>query len=322
MSPRLPFIAVVLAAGPLAAAEHSTVITRAIHETSGVVWDMPEPLTAAQSQNRAVIRKWRVNAQETELIGQQLVGPFLPTATIKMTSLDFESAEPRTRVDQPFTLDVHLGGLLTEGDFPKSVRCVLLERRIASADSMALRTDQALLETNGSTVLRFPASSLTGGDPTTVGGTETFLIHALAGEKSTQGPIASTSIRVLPVASAEIRGISQGDVINRRAPKVQLILKDLYPKSTTSLVLHQGRQIDGNTGITVKSLATDRKDPLSTTIRVEDFSAHMTTNGTYTLALVSETVYGRELLCAPITFELQRPPRMNRPQSDARQAAR
>jgi hypothetical protein len=48
----------------------------------------------------------------------------------------------------------------------------------------------------------------------------------------------------------------------------------------------------------------------------------MTANGTYTLALVSETVYGRELLCAPITFELQRPPLMNGTQASAAQAAR
>lgn len=322
MSSRLPVIAIVLAAGPLAASEDSTIITRAVHETSGVVWDMPEPLAAAPGQNRAMIRKWRVNPQETELIGEKLVGPFLPTATIKVTTLDFESTEPRTRVDMPFTLDVHLGGLLTEGGFQRSVSSVLLERQVTPADSADSRSDHAWLDMNGSNVLRFPASSLTAQDPTKASGTETFLVHALSGEKSTQGPIASASIRVLPVASAEIRGIRQDELVNRRAPKIQLVLKDLYPKSTTSLVLYEGREINGNPGITVKSLVTDRKDPLSTTLRVEDFSAHMTTNGTYTLALVSETVYGRELLCAPITFNLQRPPRMNQAQPDTAQAVR
>jgi hypothetical protein len=322
MSARHQFIAVVLAAGPLAAAGDSTVITRAVHETSGVVWDMPDELSSAPGQNRAMIRKWRVNDGETELVGQKLVGPFLPTATIRVTTLDFESAEPRTRVDMPFTIDVHVGGLLTDGGFQRSVTSVLLERQATPADSADSRSDHAWLEMNGSNVLRFPSSSLTAQDPTKATGTETFLVHALAGEKSTQGPIASASVRVLPVASAEICGIGQGELVNRRAPKVQLVLKDLYPKSTTSLVLHQGREINGNPGITVKSLVTDRKDPLSTTIRVEDFSAHMTANGTYTLALVSETVYGRELLCAPITFELQRPPLMNGTQASAAQAAR
>ena len=323
MSNRLPAIAIILAAGPLAAAEDSTIITRAVHETSGVVWDMPEPLSVAPGPNRAMIRKWRVKPQESELLGQRLVGPFLPTATIKVTTLDFESDEPRTRVDQPFTLDIHLGGLLTEGGFQRSVSSVLLERQVTPAESAESRSDHAWLDMNGSNVLRFPSSSLTAQDPTKASGTETFLVHALAGEKSTQGPIASASIRVLPVASAEIRGIRQGELVNRRAPKIQLVLKDLYPKSRTSLVLYEGREINGNPGITVKTLVTDRKDPLSTTIRVEDFSAHMTTNGTYTLALVSETVYGRELLCAPVTFDVQRPARMNQPLPEmARQAER
>jgi hypothetical protein len=323
MSHHHRIIAMVLAACPFAAASDSTVITRAVHETSGVVWDMPSPLAAAPGQNRAMIRKWRVTPRETELLGQQLVGPFLPTATIKVTTLDFESAEPRTRVDQPFTIDVHLGGLLTEGDFPRNVSSVLLERQASPADSAEIRSDHAWLGMNGSTVLRFPASSLTAGDPTKAEGTETFLVHALSGEKSTQGPIASARIRVLPVASAEIRGLRQGELVNRRAPKIQLVLRDLYPKSQTSLILYEGREINGNPGITVKSLVTDRKDPLSTTLRVEDFSAHMTTNGTYTLALVSETVYGRELLCAPVTFEVQRPPRMTKPLPEvAGQAAR
>ncbi len=315
MNPLANIPLLLFAATPLATASGPALVTRAVHENTGVVWDMPESVPSLPGQNRAMIRQWRIDPKkaEGELLTQKLVGPFLPTARITVKTLDFESGEPRTRVDQPFTVDIHMAGLLTEEGFPRSVSSVLLERQLAASGSTASHSDRAWLQANGSTVLRFPSSALTAEDPTTASGTETFLVHALAGERGTQGPIASTKVRVLPVASGEIRGLRAGELVNRRAPKIELALKDLYPKSDTRLILYQGREIHGNPGITVKSLVIDRKNPLSATVRVEDFTALMPANGTYTLALVSNTVYGRELLCPPLTFELRRPPRMNRP---------
>lgn len=304
---------VLLTAGSATAPAESVPWVRIEHETSGLVWDMP-PSMAVQGRDRAIVRHWRIDRQSgsDELLEQKLTGPFLPAATIEVKTLDPAGDEPRTRVDQPFSLHIHASGLLTDEGYPRSVSRVLLERRMVSAGaSQAHAASRAWIDRNGSTVLKFPVSGVTAGDPTKADGHETFVIHALAGDRRTEGPIAAAKVRVLPVASGEIRGLRQGELVNRRAPKIELVLHDLYPKSTTQLMLYEGREIHGNPGTPVKTLVIDRKDPLSTRIRVDDFSALMQANGHYTIALVSDTVYGRELLCDPVTFEIQRPPRMN-----------
>jgi hypothetical protein len=304
---------VALAAGTAASPADPVPWFRIEHETSGLVWDM-SPSLAVEGRNRAMIRHWRIDPKSgrDDLLEQKLTGPFLPAATIEVRTLDPDGTEPRTRVDHAFSVHIHASGLLTDEGFPRSVSRVLLERQLVAGDpAQTPSSSRAWIDRNGSTVLKFPASGLTAGDPTKADGHETFLIHALAGDRRTEGPIATAKVRVLPVASGRILGLRQGELVNRRAPKVELVLNDLYPKSATHLLLYEGREIHGNPSITVKSLVIDQKNPLSTRIRVDDFSALMPTNGLYTIALVSDTVYGRELLCDPVTFEIQRPPRMN-----------
>jgi hypothetical protein len=302
-----------LAAATSALPAEMSPFIRVEHETTGVVWDMPSSMAAA-GRSRAIVRKWRIDRHtgHDELMEQRLTGPFLPTAEITLQTLDSDCAEPRTRVDQPFTLHIRTSGLLTDEGFPRSVSRVLLERQLSPGDSAQPHsTTRAWIEQNGSTVLKFRVSGLTAGDPTKANGHETFLIHALSGDRRTEGPIAAAKVRVLPVASGEIHGLREGELVNRRAPKIELVLNDLYPKSATHLLLYEGREIHGNPGTPVKTLVIDQKNPLSTRVRVDDFSALMQANGHYTIALVSDTVYGRELLCDPVTFEIQRPPRMN-----------
>lgn len=302
-----------LAAGTAASPAEPLPWFRIEHETSGLVWDMPPSMTI-EGRIRVMVRQWHIDPETgiEDLLEQKLTGPFLPAATIELRTLDPDDDEPRTRVDQAFSVHIHASGLLTDEGFPRSVSRVLLERRLVAGDpARSSSTSRAWIDRNGSTVLKFPASGLTAGDPTKAEGHEIFLIHALAGDRRTEGTIATGKVRVLPVASGEIRGLRQGELVNRRAPKIELILNELYPKSATHLLLFEGREIHGNPGTPVRTLVIDRKNPLSTRIRVDDFGAMIPTNGHYTIALVSDTVYGRELLCAPVTFEIQRPPRMN-----------
>lgn len=300
---------------PAALSAAETTFVRHIKESSGVVWDMPVEgghATLPQSAgipDTARLQLWSLKNEGAELLDGRISGPFLPTASLRITTLDPDSRIPRTRVDQPFVVDVHVSGLLNEGGFPKESASVMLERRLSSGDGI-VKAEQACIGENGSTVLRFPASALTGqGDPTLASGEEHFVVHALNAGDLPQTRIAGAKVRVLPVASGEIRGIAPGSLHNRVAPKVEISLKELYPKSVTSLLLYQGTQIHGNPAITVHAIHLDQQEPFSTVLRIPDFSAHMRTNGTYTLALVSETVYGRELLCDPVSFRIQRPPR-------------
>ncbi len=305
----------ILTAATLAAGE--TKFVRHIKESSGVVWDMPVENTradlppAAGIPDTARLQLWSLSNSNAELLDGRISGPFLPKASLRITTLDPDSALPRTRIDQPFTVDLHVSGLLTEGGFPRESATVVLERHLRpDVQGEGPRTERACIAENGSTVLRFPASAITrAGDPTRASGEEQFVVHALNTGDLPQSRIAGAKLRVLPVASGEIRGIAPGSLHNRVAPKVVLALKELYPKSVTSLLLYQGTQIHGNPSITVYSIVLDQQETSSRVIPIPDFSAHMRSNGTYTLALVSETVYGRELLCDPVSFRIQRPPR-------------
>lgn len=299
-----------------AQAEGEARLVRHIKESSGVVWDMPVASGQAalpqssEIPDTARLQLWSLKNDAAVMLDGRVSGPFLPKASVRITTLDTDSPAPRTRVDQPFIVDVNVSGLLTEGDFPKESASVLLERRLMSENGITSEKPyRASIAANGATVLRFPASAITAMDPTQARGEEQFIIHALNTGDLPQSRIASAQVEVLPVASGEIRGIAQDSLHNRVAPKVQIALKDLYPKSQTHLLLYQGTQIHGNPSVTIHSILLDQKEPMTTVIRIPDFSAHMRTNGTYTLALVSETVYGRELLCDPVRFRIQRPPR-------------
>jgi hypothetical protein len=297
---------------------------------AGVVWDMPvEAVGAAPSaltleNGGALFQLWTIEqtAAKDYLLDQKLVGAYLPTADIKVITLDPDGDVPRTRVDQPFTVEINIAGLLTGLDMPQAASKVLLERHLGSyeVDQTALDPavavsgspfSSAYLSENGKTVLRFSASSLTAEDPTKASGEEHFVVHALSDGNIEQSQIASGFVKVCPVASGSIKGIADGDQLRFQAPKIELLLNDLYPRSDTYLLLFEGTQITGVEGEIVKPFPVDGESCVSTVIGVTELESKLGADGTYTLALVSDTVYGRELLCEPVTFSVNRTLQVN-----------
>jgi hypothetical protein len=256
------------------------------------------------------------------LLDQKLVGAYMPSADVKLITLDTGGKVPRTRVDQPFSVEINVAGLLTGTGFPAAASKVLLEQHVgsyaagqATLDPAAVVANTPLysgyISDNGKTVLKFPASSLKATDPTKASGEEYFVVHALSDGSISQTQIASGFVQVWPVASGQIKGISNGDSLRFQTPKIELILNDLYPRSDTSLMLFEGSTINGSTGTVVKAYPVDRATTTSTVISVSELDANLKNDGTYTLALVSKTVYGTELLCAPVTFGVNRTIRVN-----------
>jgi hypothetical protein len=292
---------------------------------TGIVWDMPaaasHSLTTppALKKGSALFQLWSVkrNAAKDSLRDQKLVGAYLPAAELKITTLDPCTKVARTRVDQPFTVEINLAGLLPANDFPRTASSVVLERHLASYPAgqatldrskilSGIPSDSAYLSENGKTSLRFPASRLTAEDPTKACGEEHFVIHAVSDGSLPQTQIAAGFVQVWPVASGEIKGIANGSTLDFEVPKIELVLNDLYPRSDTYLMLFEGTQVAGNEGMIVKSHPLDSDTSESTVIRVPYLDSRITRAGTYTLALVSDTVFGRELLCDPVTFEIKR----------------
>lgn len=290
-----------------------------------VVWDMPvaaagtAPSALAHESSGSLFQLWTV-AQTTakeHLLDQKLVGAYLPKADIKITTLDPYSVVPRTRVDQPFSVEIQVADLLTGSTLPEAATKVLLEQHVASYPTGQTSLDpatvaantpinSAFVSQNGTTVLNFAATSLKATDPTKALGEEHFIVHALAEGSISQSQIASAHVQVWPVASGEIIGITPGQELRYQVPSLQINLHDLYPRSDTSLILYEGSEVNGSEGTLLKSYPMDRDTGMSIILDVPEVSSAITQNGTYTLALVSETVYGPELLCPPVSFSVKR----------------
>jgi hypothetical protein len=301
-------------------------IVRQVQQHSGVVWDMQDvtPHGAASSvllheSGGSLFQLWTIDQTKAKdyLLDQKLVGVYLPKADIKITSLDTDSLVPRTRVDQPFFVEIQVSDLLTGVGMPEAATKVLLEQHVQSYAVGQISLDHiqvtanppassVYVSENGKTVLKFPASSLIATDPTKASGEEHFTIHALTDASISQTQIASAHIQVWPVASGKILGITQGQKLRFETPMIQLNLDDLYPRSDTYLMLYEGTEINGTEGVVVKEFPVDRTRTVSEILQVSDLDSKITKNGTYSLALMSETVFGNELLCPPITFSVER----------------
>jgi hypothetical protein len=300
-------------------------------QTTKLIWDMPvgligqSPSALTLENGGALFQLWAVASSAPTrdyLLDQKLVGTYLPKAEITVVTLDPNGKVPRTRVDQPFRVEIQVSDLLIGSELPLAATSVLLERHLANYPAGETSLDpvkvvsgtpanQGYLSANGQHVMMFPVSGLTAADPTKACGEEHFVIHALPDGNMVQSQIASAMVQVWPVASGKIKGIASGDKLRFQVPQVELILNDLYPRSDTYLMLFEGSQVTGVEGKIVNSFPMDRDASESHVLRVEDLDSKLGEDGTYTLALISETVFGRELLCNPVTFDIRRTLRMN-----------
>ncbi|RPJ34236.1 MAG: hypothetical protein EHM17_07360 [Verrucomicrobiaceae bacterium] len=320
-----------LAALPAAASPQDNIhFIRQHQQGTNVVWDMPVPTTGqapsalALESGGSLFQLWSIAASPARdyLLDQKLVGAYMPKAEIKVVTLDPDGKIPRTRVDQPFRVEIQVSDLLTGTEFPLAASSVLLERHVASysreqtvLDPVAVISSTPMssgyLTANGQHVMAFQASGLTASDPTKACGEEHFVIHALPDGNIAQSQIASAMVQVWPVASGEIKGITTGDNIRFQLPQVELLLNDLYPRSDTYLLLFEGTQTTGTEGTIIKAFPMDRETSASHVLRVSELESKLTDDGTYTLVLVSETVFGREMLCDPVTFNIRRTIQVN-----------
>jgi hypothetical protein len=302
-------------------------IVRQTQQGSGVVWDMQNvaPKGAAQSAllheiGGSLFQLWTINQSTAKdyLVDQKLVGAYLPKADIKIITSDPYTTRIRTRVDQPFTVEIQVSDLLSGAGLPLAATKVLFEQHIQayakgeySLDPTIVASNKpresAYISENGKTMKSYKTSSLTATDPTKAIGEEHFIIHALADGAVTQTQIASANVQIWPIASGEILGIKKDDVIGFKSPIIHLNLMDLYPRSDTYLMLYEGTDINASEGTILEEKPWDSDKTLSINLKVSDYDTKLTKNGTYTIALISKTPFTTaELLCDPITFSVER----------------
>jgi hypothetical protein len=113
----------------------------------------------------------------------------------------------------------------------------------------------------------------------------------------------------LPIADIRVVTLDPDGKVPRT--RVELLLNDLYPRSDTSFMIYKGAAVNTGTGILVESFPMDRDAAESTVIRVDELDSKLTEDGTSTLALMSDTVFGTEFLCPPVTFQVKRSLQVN-----------
>lgn len=293
---------------------------------TGVVWDMPVAATGTSQSallletGGSLFQLWTINQTEAKdyLLDQKLVGAYLPKASVKVTTVDHYVPVVRTRVGQPFEVTIDVSDLLSGTGLPEAATKVLLQRHVASYPAGSSELNQATVTSgtpfatsyitqNGKTLLKFPSSSLTAADPTKASGEEHFVVHALSDGTFAQSQLAAAKVQIWPIASGKIIGIKDGDSLRYDIPTLQLNLNDLYPRSDTFLMLYPGTSVNGVTGTKVKQFPWDSNKSWTGTLMSDELSKLITKDGTYTLALVSQTIFGTELLDnKPITFSVDR----------------
>ena len=300
---------------------------RQTQQSTGVVWSVPvDPTGEAASpglleEDGALFQLWTIEQTTAKeyLLDQKLVGTYLPRASVTVTTGDPYSITPRTRVDQPFTVTVDVGGLLSGTGLPLAATRVLLEQHLANytATKISLTPAEATSGTpaasayimqNGASRFSFPVSNLKAADPRKASGEEHFVVHALSDGTLTQTQIASGHVQVWPMATGTINGIKDGDQVSSKAPEDTLTMKDLYPDNSTYLQIYEGGKAPGTKGekLTASNRTWDEDVPLDDTRTFSGYDAVFKKDGTYTMELLTDTPFKEGELLHSVTFTVDR----------------
>jgi len=309
-------------------ATNYTNFIRQTQQGTGVVWDMTS-LAASGSAASALnletggslFQLWTVNKTTAKdyLLDQKLVGAYLPKADVVIKTLDPYVPVRRTRIDKAFSVEVTVANLVAAGvGIPDAATRVLLEQHIANYPANSTTLDPAVvaantatykgyISTNGKTTLNYVTSALKASpDPRKATGEEHFIVHALADGTITQSQISSAKVAVYPVASGLIQGITPNAEYRYQLPALNLTFSDLYPGSTSYLMLYEGNGVTGPSVPLVTVNNTDQAKVKTSSDSYDVLNPRSMKDGTYTLAMISTTPYGTEYLADLVPFTVRR----------------
>ncbi|GAA5484535.1 hypothetical protein [Haloferula sargassicola] len=257
------------------------------------------------------------SSPKSYLLDTAYVSSFAPEADIVINTLDPDGGSvPRTRADQPFSVDVQVKGLLSGANVPEAAKSVRLLHHVQSyGDTYGENIDrtqatlfaQSLIEKNGKTKLDYSMTNVPGTDLTKIRGEERFSVYTRKDDGTLDEQLCSRYVVVWPLTTVTIAGLDASETIRFKAPEVTIDVADMYPKSYTYTQVYPGDPVLGTEGtkITSAQRQIDQQQPLSKTWRIENLGDYLTKDGTWTIEVITETVYGRERL-AYTTFEVDR----------------
>lgn len=317
---------------PLASAQTYTNFIRQVQADSGVQWDASVDYQGTQASQLEVplagsrFELWTLLSSplKSYLLDTEFVGAYVPSASVAIRTEDPYTLIPRTRADRPFFVDITTSGLLSGGTSPDASRSVTLFRHVQSYGAggtgvgidrtQATLLSQASIVTNGSQTLSYQVSSVPGANRTAVRGEERFSVFSLADAVSNvpASQLASRYVQIWPLANGSIAGITTNQKIRFAPPALTVTVNDLYPDSRVYVQLYKGAAQLGVSGTIIPGSAIIVNDsvPQDRVILLKDYDALLTSDGQWTMELLTSTPFGIDRLSF-VTFTVDRTIRVN-----------
>jgi hypothetical protein len=294
-------------AGSSTVADYGTKDAEAIVQTAGMTYELVTMLSTSPYTEY--------------LLDSKTVGSYFPAATLSVTTEDPYTVIPRTRADRPITVSVTVSGLLAGETDPEASKSVNFLHHVQSygegGTGIGINRDNATLLTtesvtgNGDKVFTYSVTSIPSTSLNKTRGEERFSVYSLqqvSGDyKAAASQLASKYVQIWPVAEGSIEGITEGQKVLFALPQLTLTYKDLYPSSTTYAQVYKGAQSLGTTGVVVPGSAKTYAEtvPQDATLVLTNWDSVFTSDGTWTLEVVTVTPFGTERLDY-VTFDLDR----------------
>ncbi len=262
---------------------------------------------------------WTVKSKPwtSYLLDTAYVSAFAPEAEIVIETLDPDGGTvPRTRADQPFSVEIQVKGLLSGNDAPAASKSVRLLHHVQSyggtngenidrtqADLFA----QSVIDKNGKTTLDYGMTNIPVSDLTRVRGEERFSVYTRKDDGTLDEQLCSRYVIVWPITQVAITGLKKDALIRFETPDVNIQVVDMYPKSYTYTQIYPGHPKLGMAGTKIPSAQRqlDQAIPASKTWRISNLGDYLTKDGRWTLEVVTETVFGKERL-GYVSFDVDR----------------
>ena len=295
---------------------------RQVQQDTGLEWDVAVLASGEQvsptgvSADGAFFELWSIhNLTVTEfLLDEQFVTSYTPNASIVILTADTYGPVRRTRVDQPFQVQISVSGLLDPADpnygtAPDAAKWVDYSHAVfdypAGAHSLeevenpvGTLINEGYMEESADTTITFGATNLSGNDLTLVEGEEVFTISAQADFGVSETVLSSEKVQIWPIATGTISGTDPTQYYES-VPPMSVNLLDLYPASTTYLRIYHGASTSSPTEfktVSASYVIIEDSIPQDRQLLVKEMDQYFTDEGFHTVELVHNTPFGADIL--------------------------
>lgn len=278
------------------------------------------PLEINPGGARFELHTVRTTPLQSYLLDTRYVGAYVPIGQVVIRTQDVNSPTPRTRADRPFWVDVTVSGLLSGPDDPDASKSVRLLRHTQSYGSgsnatgigidrtQATLASQVTVGQNGLQTLTYTLTGIAGTNRAKIRGEERISVFSQPDYQAPSSQLAARTIQIWPVADGTLSGITSGQTIQFTAPTVTIAVNDIYPDARVYAQVYMGaRRDDGFVGTIVPGSAVviNESVPQSRLLTVSAWDSVLTSDGTWTMELLTSTPFGIDRL-SWVSFNVDR----------------